>query len=370
MPKNIVLCIDGTGNEYGDRNSNVVKLYSALEHDNVEQLTFYHPGLGTMGSRSALTRFQRWWTKLFGLAFGLGISDAIADCYSFLMEHYEAGDKIFLFGFSRGAYCARALAGMLHMYGLLRTGNEPLVPYVLRMFTKKGKTSADFGLAGRFRKTFSRTVEIHFVGVWDTVSSVGWAYDPLSVPFSANNPDVRIARHAVSVDEKRAAFRQNQFTAGVKNQDLIERWFSGVHSDVGGGYPEGQSGLAKIALKWMIEQSTAAGLLFNAKETAHMLGMAGDNMSAPDVRGKLHTSLKGWWWVLEILPRQHYDMTVDPPKKRWKIPLGRPRRISADAKAHPSVDERMAALPEYRPKNIPAAWSQRTTAEPEQTTAI
>lgn len=143
MAKNIVICIDGTGNEFGNRNSNVVKLYSALDCNDEHQLAFYHPGLGTMGSPNALSTFSQWWTKVFGLAFGFGISAALEDCYTFLMEHYEDGDSIFIFGFSRGAYCARALSAMLHMYGLVRKGNEPLIRYVLRMFKKKSKTKDD-----------------------------------------------------------------------------------------------------------------------------------------------------------------------------------------------------------------------------------
>jgi uncharacterized protein (DUF2235 family) len=255
LSKNIVICIDGTGNEFGSHSSNVVKLYSILDCDEQRQLAFYHPGLGTMGSPNALSRFSQWWTKVFGLAFGFGISAAIEDCYTFLMEHYEDGDSIFIFGFSRGAYCARALSAMLHMYGLVRRGNEPLIRYVLRMFKKKSKSKDDFDLAAKFKATFSRNCKSHFVGVWDTVSSVGWLYDPLKLPYTAANPDIEVGRHAISIDERRCAFRQNLWTgSAIPNQSIEQLCFAGVHSDIGGGYSEAESGLSKNLSKNYVER--------------------------------------------------------------------------------------------------------------------
>jgi uncharacterized protein (DUF2235 family) len=111
--RNIVVCCDGTGNQYGTENSNVVKLYWTLS-DAQKQAAYYHPGIGTMGSRNALTALGKWWTRVRGLAFGYGFSDNIADVYSFLMGEFQPGDQVFIFGFSRGSYTARALCGMLH----------------------------------------------------------------------------------------------------------------------------------------------------------------------------------------------------------------------------------------------------------------
>ena len=91
MAKNIVICIDGTGNQFGTNNSNVVKLYSVLKCSSQNQIAFYHPGLGTMGSPNALSKISQWWTRMFGLAFGYGLSGALEDCYTFLMENYEIG---------------------------------------------------------------------------------------------------------------------------------------------------------------------------------------------------------------------------------------------------------------------------------------
>src|SRR5215469_17437772 len=132
--KHIVICCDGTGNQYGDANSNVVKLYEALKPDANGLVAYYHPGVGTMGAKNALTTAGKVWTKVRGLAFGYGLSENIADAYRFLMQNFHAEEKIYIFGFSRGAYTARALCGMLRMFGLLAPGNEGLIPYTLRLF--------------------------------------------------------------------------------------------------------------------------------------------------------------------------------------------------------------------------------------------
>lgn len=154
MPKNIVICCDGTGNQFGEQNSNVVKLYETLRRG-PGQIAYYHPGVGTMGARNALTMVGKWWTRLIGLAFGYGISDNIADAYHFLMKTYEPGDQLYVFGFSRGAYTARALCGMLHIVGLLTEGNEGLIPYAIRLIKRK---KIDFRVAAEFKRTFSRRI--------------------------------------------------------------------------------------------------------------------------------------------------------------------------------------------------------------------
>lgn len=351
--KNIVICIDGTGNEFGAANSNVVKLYSILECDPNKQLAFYHPGLGTMGAPNALSRLSQWWTKMLGLAFGYGLASALTDCYGFLMDNYEEGDTVYLFGFSRGAYCARALAAMLHMFGLVRKGNNPLIPYLLRMFKKKKKQSLDFQVAAKFKATFSRPCKPHFVGVWDTVSSIGWMYDPVTLPFTFLNPDIKCGRQAISIDERRCAFRQNLWSQKVRpQQDIKQVWFAGVHSDVGGGYLEKESGLAKVPLQWMIDEAVEQGLLIIPKKKDQILGVVPD-LTKPDCSAEMHNSLTGWWWPLEFLPRRYMDMSAQPPRLRWKIPLARPRYIDENAVIHESVYERMKCLPSYRPVNLP-----------------
>src|SRR2546427_1596399 len=271
MPKNIVICCDGTDNQFRHENSNVVKLYKTLTC-NASQIAYYHPGVGTIGARNALTHIGKWWTRVIGLAFGYGISDNVADAYQFLMRTYEPADRIYMFGFSRGAYTARALCGMLHIVGLLSRGNEGLIPYAIRMIKQR---RIDFEVAGDFKKTFSRECKPHFVGVWDTVSSVGWVYDAVHFPFTraTKNPDYMIVRHAVSIDERRAFFRQNSFgDPHDAQQDIKEVWFAGAHSDVGGSYPESESQLSKIALRWMLGEAERAGLRVDQYRKADVLG--------------------------------------------------------------------------------------------------
>lgn len=356
MPKNIVLCVDGTGDQFGTCNSNVVKFFSLLKFDSDQQVSFYHPGLGTMGAPNALGAVTRWWTKVIGLAFGYGLDAALTNCYRFLMETYCEGDRIFLFGFSRGAFTARALAAMLHMFGLVQRGNEPLIRYLLQAFQKKKRVQADFDLAAQFKATFARDVPIHFVGVWDTVSSIGWIYDPVTLPFTALNPSIQTGRQCVSIDERRASFRQNLWRPDpAVPQDILQVWFAGVHGDVGGGYAEAESGLSKITLQWMIDQSRPKGLLLDEAKVLAMLGVTDPTECKPDFMGTIHNSLTGAWWILEFVPRRHMDQTLTPPQWRWKIPMASPRYIAPDSIVHESVYKRMAADPKYRPVNLPPA---------------
>jgi uncharacterized protein (DUF2235 family) len=224
MPKNIVICCDGTGNEFGDRNSNVVKLFTTLVLDANTQVAYYNPGIGTMGANNALSTIAKWWTKVLGLAFGYGVLDNVGDAYRFLMQNWETGDRLYLFGFSRGAYSVRLLASMLHMFGLLSPHNEQLIRYILRSLKRMDNEGEQ--LAAAFRKTFSMECKPHFVGVWDTVSSVGWITDPLKVRYSANNPDIHVGRHAISIDERRCFFRQNLWGRPLPDQDYKQVWFT------------------------------------------------------------------------------------------------------------------------------------------------
>src|SRR5688500_3159140 len=109
MPRNIVICCDGTANEFAADRTNVVKLYYTLEHDSPDQVAFYHPGLGTMEPAGALTTVTREATRLLGKMVGYGLSNDIRDAYMVLMDQFREGDRVYLFGFSRGAYTARAV---------------------------------------------------------------------------------------------------------------------------------------------------------------------------------------------------------------------------------------------------------------------
>lgn len=353
MPKNIVICADGTGNKFGDANTNVVKLFGALDLGSpASQVAYYHGGLGTMGSPAALSQWSRRWTKVKGLAFGYGLTRAISDCYSFLMDTFEEGDRLFLFGFSRGAYTVRALSGMLHMFGLVRPKDYNLIDYAAQMLKSK-QNSDSFVVAANFKGTFSLKCPTYFMGVWDTVSSVGWVWDPMHIPYTARNPELAIGRHAVAIDERRCFFRQNLWGAPMVGQDLKQVWFAGVHSDIGGGYPESESGLAKISLEWMLSEACEAGLRIDGGKAATVLGYAGGNFAQPDAAAMMHNSLRDAWIALEPLPHIYKDMSCHPPETRVRLPLGSRRRIPAGPTVHASVNDRIALNIGYNPPNLP-----------------
>jgi uncharacterized protein (DUF2235 family) len=299
MPKNIVVCCDGTANEFAKNNTNVVKLYYTLEHDGTHQVTYYHPGIGTMEPAGALGPFSRRVTRLLGMAVGYGLDLDIRDAYVFVMKTFEPGDSLFLFGFSRGAYTVRAVCSLLKMYGLIHRDNEPLVPYAIRMLMGINRAESDdvrsrFELAKQFTSTLSRCdCKPHFVGVWDTVSSVGSVENSLRLPYTANNPDIEIGRHAIAIDERRAFFRTNLWhksTSGPSGpKDEKQVWFAGVHCDIGGGYAEQESGLSKIALEWMLCEAKDAGLYINEVRAKEVLGKSGGPMCHPSPT-HLHTS--------------------------------------------------------------------------------
>ncbi len=191
---------------------------------------------------------------------------------------------------------------MLRTVGLLGRNNEGLIPFAIRMIKKK---NIDFAVAADFKKTFSQECKPHFVGVWDTVCSLGWVYDPVHFPFTRlmQNPDLHFVRHAMSIDERRAFFRQNLFgPPHDASQNVEEVWFADVHSDVGGSYSEPESQLSKIALQWMLDEAEAAGLQVDPGRKADILGGKPPYV-APDPRGPKHESLRGLWWIAEFWPK-------------------------------------------------------------------
>src|SRR5262245_11439004 len=130
MHKRIIICCDGTGNEIEGNLSNVLKLYRIVRRDG-EQRVYYDPGIGTLGQMNPWSRFQQNAKAVFGLATGYGLDDNILDSYRFLAQNFEAGDDIYLFGFSRGAYTVRVLAGFLHLIGLLHSDQLNIAGYAL-----------------------------------------------------------------------------------------------------------------------------------------------------------------------------------------------------------------------------------------------
>jgi uncharacterized protein (DUF2235 family) len=357
MAKNIVVRCDGTANEFARDRTNVVKLFHALVKDPAVQACYYHPGVGTMAAPGFATKTGALIAEVGGLAFGYGLNNDICDAYIFIGRNFEPDDKLYLIGFSRGAYTVRAVASLLRMYGLVPRDNERPVPYAVRLMwaihrlRKRAKPGASqdpriaeyFGLAAAFKATFSRPCQPHFVGVWDTVSSVGWFSNPVSLPFTANNADIAIGRHAVAIDERRAFFRTNLWRRAAAPQDagrkdMKQVWFPGVHCDVGGGYPEPESGLAKIALKWMIDEAGLAGHILNQDTVDLILGQLGQGYVPPDPDACLHNSLTRWWQPVELVPKPHWDQTLG--KSEWRANRSRHRTWPPQPVVHDAAWQR------------------------------
>lgn len=357
MSKNIVICFDGTGNSFDNINedSNVAKLYSCLTIDE-RQIGYYHPGVGTMGSPKERSSVGREWSRIKGLAFGAGLLDNVGDAYRYLMDTYVDGDRIYLFGFSRGAYTARALASVLHVYGLLCAGNHGAIPYILGMYSRmtrnaqRQKRTFEPDEAFKWQFSHGQEVKIAFCGLWDTVSTYGWIYDPIRLPFVGYNPIIERARQAVAIHERRC-FYQDLLWEEATDRDIKQVWFVGVHSDVGGSYPEAESGLSKIALEWMLGEAAAAKLLIEMEKAKVILAkgpapLPGLPKYVPSNESAMcHESLRGPWWILEYVPQR------DPHNHgQWYLPRGRRRTIPNYSYIHESVLKgrwKPAWLPEH-----------------------
>ena len=369
MAKNIVICCDGTNNKFGLCNTNVVRLTQVAEQDSNTQLVYYDPGVGTLPEPGALTAFAKRFSEVKALAFGTDIESKVATAYAHLMEVWEPGDPVFLFGFSRGAYTARVLAALLHSLGLLPPGNAHLLPYVMRIFASlrgKPKDSSEYWkLCNSFRWTFARPIPgredrrfpVHFVGVWDTVASVGWVWNPASYPYTHSNPSVEIVRHAVAIDERRWFFRQNLF-GNVPGQDTKELWFAGVHSDVGGGYPESKGGVWRVAFEWMLEEARQNGLRVDQSRLDRVRNRSPlpDNPWAEPKQ----ESLEGVMWsIAEYVPKRVYDPATN--KQKWGIGARGYRFVHEGAELDGSVLRRLR-LGSYNPPNLAKGFVARVKA--------
>lgn len=367
MPPNVILCFDGTGNEFGTHNTNVVRLIQVLNRD--DQRLYYDPGIGTLPEPSRITRIGQRVSAAIDLAFATGLTGKVESAYRYLMDFWEPGAKVYLFGFSRGAYTARVLAGMLHSLGLLPRGNHSLVPYVMRLFRsvrgdrEDAQDDAYWRLCDEFRSTFARQTDhearrfqVHFLGLWDTVSSVGWAWEPLSFPFTATNPSVRIARHAISIDERRAFFRQNRLALGraTATQDWQEVWFPGVHADVGGGYAEKDGGLWLVAFDWMLREARLHSLLVDETRLAPVRGHAGNPPAEPWAE-PAHESLDTKWRAAEFYPKRRRNAGGTTS---YRLNMGRPRSIQKGELIDQSALRRIRER-EYRPRNFSNAFLER-----------
>lgn len=334
--RNLVVCSDGTGNEGGtEAESNVFKLYRLLSDKDSEH-AYYDQGLGTEK------------LPLLGKAFGVGISKNIQDGYRSLAEEYRPGDSIYLFGFSRGAFTARSLGGMISSCGLLRRKYGVLTKQAFELYRDARKHPE---VAARFKRKFSWRTNVKFIGVWDTVGALGLPFETLDKlnPFrhrfhnTVLSPEVRFAYHALAVDDERRTFHPTLWTeTPVEGQILEQVWFPGMHSDVGGGYENHD--LSDISLEWMIQKAIDAGLTF----------IDGWEYSLdPKPKGKIHDSRDKWGKLF-----------------RWKV-----RDITSfneayeirESLVHESVEQRRAA-PEcgYEPSNLPAEYTVMASRVPEE----
>jgi uncharacterized protein (DUF2235 family) len=366
--RKLVVCCDGTNNTLtaDTHDTNVLKLHAHLcRHRTAAHVLYYDPGVGTPNDVPS-TDFFDWIgrnaERFGGLVSGRGVYDNIAQAYLFLMrEWHDKRDEIYCFGFSRGAFTARCVVGMINLFGLMRPEHEPMLPTLIRIYFSQREDAQGlwpeitskvrkwfFGsanlatrgaLAAQIRTLFSaeRLPDIHWVGVWDTVESVGLP-GPLarSNPATAtlhDKPRIRNVRHALSLDEHRWSFEPRLYDeAGdiaTGGQTLKQRWFPGAHCDIGGSEPNAEAGLPDAAFAWMLG------------EVAADLGVP---PAAPSTAVRLrHDPL--WrtpWWALagmslrHTAPRvssgQRFEATEDdggsvttPARSTWerRRPLGR-----------------------------------------------
>ncbi|MEE9452208.1 MAG: DUF2235 domain-containing protein [Gammaproteobacteria bacterium] len=243
MGKNIIICFEGTGNRFNGHATNVVHTVARVVKEG--QAVCYDPGVGTFSlfNKARLSKknsISAW----LGRIFGYGLEHNIFEAYKFLMRKYSPEDKLFIMGFSRGAYTARALAGVLHKCGLLEDLCYNLIPTIADVYFQPNNDD----LAQRFKQTFSKPCKAHFIGVWDTVKSLGYFFGR-HFPNTRLNVDTSYGYHAISIDENREKFQACLWDEVNKaSHQVIEQiWFPDVHANIGGGYAD--HGLSDIALQ-------------------------------------------------------------------------------------------------------------------------
>ena len=305
-----------------------------------------------MAAAGALTAVSRRLTRWAGSIAGYGLLDVVANGYAFIAGHYGPGTQIYLVGFSRGALAARLIGGLLRRFGVLRPGAKNLLPYALELFEQHYTLIREEATRRRteemhdeFRRLFCMPdrVRIPFLGVWDTVKAFG-IFNPRSFPHIRHNDSIDIVRHALSLDERRRSFMFTSWggldgfvEAGPRpGQKVQEVWFAGVHSDVGGGYPEEESGLSWHAFRWMLGEARLAGMKLDDDAVDDLLGRA--NRYAADMNpqtfNQRHESRTRRWQLLDMLPR--LELKNAPPRDAWTgdlphdddlpVPVGWPKR--------------------------------------------
>jgi len=352
MGRNIVICSDGTGNTFDSHVTNVTRLIKCLAlNDQERQVVVYDQGVGTNARRaSAVAAYQkglggqealrvlpaplestalpkRLLDRTRGLLFGYGLVENLRQMYQELANLYSGpDDQVFLFGFSRGAFTVRALAGLLYRCGLPNQESADLDARFARAWELYQPMREDELATEQFRQG-QRKCLVHFLGIWDTVKSYG-GLDPVILPHLRHNPIVRNVRHALALHERRAWFKPTTWglldldrvgaMTRLKEEDLPlynrqnieEVWFAGCHSDIGGGDEEEVT--ARIALRWMLAEAVTAerGLRLNSDGEA--LLKESDPPDAPQI----HNSWNLSWWTSEQIPRMEIDNSLAYPFKR------------------------------------------------------
>lgn len=341
--KRLVICADGTWDTPNKRFvTNVSKVAWAVVPnalDGTQQLTFYDQGIGTGNILD----------RVVGGAIGDGLDMNIEDAYRFLVNNYEAGDEIFFFGFSRGAYTVRSVGGLIRKCGILRKefANRFSQAYALYRIREGG---ADTDVAVQFRNLYSRETDIKFMGVWDTVGALGI---PVGIFTSVNRDryafhDVELSGrvkhgyHAVAVDEKRVAFEPTLWADKQKDGQIIEQmWFAGAHRDVGGGNPD--PGLGDQALVWLKDKAEACGLAFDNEYFKKLV--------APNPLGRVHESLTWYYRLIGRFASLKYNSV--PGYSRINGTLSRRIGGGTNEQLHPSVvAKHNNPVPAYKPKNL------------------
>ena len=319
--KRLIVCCDGTWQDLkADYPTNVVKLVQAITNqgeDQVPQVVFYDEGIGTRGK----------WDKITGGALGKGIDQNILDGYRFLILNYEPGDEIYLFGFSRGSYTVRSLAGLIYCSGLpkrefIRCSNEAYDIY------RDRKIHPDDAVAGDFRNKYCGYVDIALLACWDTVGALGV---PDWVVFDRRfnekyrfhdmklDPRIRYALHAVSIDERRKVFNvtcmMRNTDAPAQQQTLKEVWFAGDHGSIGGGDSQ-KAGLSDITLQWMIDKIKEYGLGLSFDTGRIEGGIRPDHTLAFD--GQLNLIERALYRSLYRDVTEEFDSIHQTVKQRWR----------------------------------------------------
>lgn len=332
MTKRIVICSDGTWNTPDQKDqgeycpSNVIKMARAIaprSRDEMSQIVFYDQGVGTGWGLDRLT----------GGAFGHGLEKNIQDAYRFLMHNYADGDEIFFFGFSRGAYTARSTTGLIRNCGLLKKIHADKFEEAYKLY-KRRDVHPDSKEAKQFRKKFSREIKIKFMGVWDTVGALGIPIRGLRFitkkRYTFHDVElsgiVKHGYHALAIDERRAPFLPTIWENKKKRGQKIEQvWFSGVHTDIGGGYKD--SGLSNIAFMWIKEKAEEYGLAFNER------------------------------YIKEVIHQNHAGILHNSMVGLYRLTRGVNRRIDqgkgTNEAVHPAVVHRYGTYkPPYKPENL------------------